>query len=256
MLAVSALASPPRATDVTPGSGTPRLYAHRDDGSPTPFPLRSSRGRRSARGNAGGGRRARLSRPAGLGVDCPGRSRLRRDDVAAGRVANRARPNGALLDAPARDRGTVEGRHGQGAVPHAGRPSGRGRADALPRRPALALPLVSIRMPAHVHVLRHGADALQEEPHLVRDPRSGAPLPARRPDLSRRVHGHGRADAQPRPRSRRRRPSSRHRDHASPDDHLDRRLDARADAIRGRGRGADSPRALTPRAGRQRCARS
>ena len=46
---------------------------------------------------------------------------------------------------------------------------------------------------------------------------------------------------------------SRPRDHASPDDDLDGRLDARAAAVRGRGRAADPPRAVDPR-GRSRAA--
>ena len=37
------------------------------------------------------------------------------------------------------------------------RAAGRGGADALPRRPALALPVEPVRLPAHLHVLRHRA---------------------------------------------------------------------------------------------------
>ena len=106
-----------------------------------------------------------------------GRRRLRRDDERAGgapRGAQRQRP---VLD-PHRDRGAAGARrHAEDALPHPRRPSGRGGADALPRRPPLDLRLVAVRLPAHVHVLRHRRDAVRPQPDAVRDPRPGAPLP-------------------------------------------------------------------------------
>ena len=60
------------------------------------------------------------------------------------------------------------------------RPPGRGGAHALPRRPALDLRLVAVGLPAHLHVLRDGPDALRPQPDRVGDPRPGAPLPAAR----------------------------------------------------------------------------
>ena len=58
----------------------------------------------------------------------------------------------------------VARRHRQGALPHRGRPPGRGGADALPRRPALDLRLVAVGLPADVHVLRDRADAVRPQP--------------------------------------------------------------------------------------------
>ena len=55
-------------------------------------------------------------------------------------------------------------RHGQGAVPHRRRPPGRGGADALPRRPPLALPVLAVRLPADMHVLRDRRDELRPQP--------------------------------------------------------------------------------------------
>ena len=53
----------------------------------------------------------------------------------------------------------VEGRHGQDAVQHGRRPSGRGRADALSRRETIGLRLVAVGLPADLHVLRDRLDA-------------------------------------------------------------------------------------------------
>ena len=63
-----------------------------------------------------------------------------------------------------------------------------------------------------------------------RDPRPGAPLPAVGSRRPRRLHGHGRAVPELRRGARLRAAAPRPRDHAPPDDDLDRRLDARADA--------------------------
>ena len=59
----------------------------------------------------------------------------------------------------------------------AARPARRGGDDALPRRPALAVPVVAVGLPADVHVLRDRADALRRQPQRRRDPRPGAALP-------------------------------------------------------------------------------
>ena len=98
--------------------------------------------------------------------------------------------------------GDVARRHGEGALPHPRRPSGRGGTHALPRRTAFDLPLLPVGLPAHLHVLRDGLDAVPPQPDRVGDPRPGAPLPAGRRRRPLRLHGHGRADAQPRPRPR------------------------------------------------------
>ena len=74
----------------------------------------------------------------------------------------------------------VARRHGQGAVPHRRRPPGRGRAHALPRRAALAVRVLAVRLPADLHVLRDGRDEVRPQPHRVGDPRPGAALPPHR----------------------------------------------------------------------------
>ena len=146
---------------------------------------------------------------------------------------------------------TRAGRDAEGALPDARRPSGRGGADALPRRAALGVPLVAVRLPADLHVLRHGPDGFGRNLTRRRDPRPGAPLPPDRADRPRRLHGHGRADAEPRPGARGRAAAARPRRHPPADDDLDRRLAAGPDAVRRRGRGADPARALAPRADRR-----
>ena len=142
-------------------------------------------------------------------------------------------------------------RNGQGAVPHARWPPGRGGADALPRRTPLGLRLLAVGLPADLHVLRDGADAVPPQPDRLGDPRPGAALPTDRADRPRRLHGHGRADAEPRRGARRGAAPARRRRHAPAHDDLDGRLAARPDALRRRGRGADPARALAPRAERR-----
>src|ERR1700756_3166411 len=44
-------------------------------------------------------------------------------------------------------------RHGEGVVPDRRRPSRRGGAHALSRRAPVAVPVVAVRLPAHLHVL-------------------------------------------------------------------------------------------------------
>ncbi len=203
----------------------------------------------SPRADAARARRARVPRATGVGVDGARRRRLRRDDEPAARAPRRARRRRALLHAHRRDGARVEGRHDQDALPHRRRPSGRGGAHALPRRPALALPLVAVGLPAHVHVLRDGLDGVRAEPHRVGDPRPGAPLPPRDRGESRRLHGDGRADAQPRRGARRGATAAGRRDHAPPHDDLHRRLAPRPDALRrrgGRGRSASRSRSTRP----------
>src|SRR5919202_1881436 len=74
-------------------------------------------------------------------------------------TARCARGRGAVLDAGSDARGRGARRNGQGALPDAGRASGGGRVDAVPRRPALALPFVAVRLPADVFVLCDRPDA-------------------------------------------------------------------------------------------------
>ena len=182
-------------------------------------------------------RRARLPRPPGVGVGGARRDVVRRDDEPpggrCGRGSTERVPFSSLeLAHEARSRDGTR----QGALPHARRPSGRGGADALPRRPALGLRLVAVGLPAHLHVLRDRPDAFRRNLDRVRDPRPGAPLPADRADRPRRLHGHGRADAEPRRGARGRAPAARRRRHAPADDDLDRRLAPRPDPLRRRGR--------------------
>ena len=175
------------------------------------------------------------------------REGLRADDRPPRGAARRARVVGAALDADGRPAGRGARRHGQDAVPHARRTSRRGGADALPRRPPLDLRLVAVRVPADLHVLRDGRDAVPPQPDGLGDRRPGAALPPLRDHRPLRVHGDGRADAEPRPRPRRGAPAARPRDHAPAYDDLDDRLAARPAALRGRGRGADPARALAAR---------
>ena len=176
-----------------------------------------------------------------------GRRGLRRDDERARGAPRGARRTRAVLD-PHRDRGAAGARrHAEDALPHPRRPSGRGGADALPRRPPLDLRLVAVRLPAHLHVLRHRRDAVRPQPDAVGDPRPGAPLPPARGDRPLRLHGHGRAVHQLRQRDRGRAAAAGSRHHAATHDDLHRRLDARPDAVHRRGRRADPARALAPR---------
>ena len=104
----------------------------------------------------------------------------------------------------------------------------RGGADALPRRrPALGVPVLAVRVPADVHLLRDRPDALRAQPVRLGDPRPGAALPPPRADRPLRVHGHGRADAEPRRRARCLRAAAGPRRHPPAHDDLDRRLGAR-----------------------------
>ena len=66
-----------------------------------------------------------------------------------------------------------------------------------------------VRLPAHVHVLRHGSDDVRPQPDGVGDARPGAPLPPRRGRRPRRVHGDGRAVPELRRGDRRRPPPAR-----------------------------------------------
>src|SRR5919106_685604 len=130
------------------------------------------------------------------------------------------------------------------------RPSRRGGAHALPRRPPLTLPLLAVRLPADLPLLRHWRHALRPEPDAVGDPRPGVALPPARGREPRGLHGHGRADAEPRQHARRRAPTARGRDHPPADDGLDGRLAPGPAPLRGRGRRADPLRPLAARCGR------
>ena len=145
------------------------------------------------------------------------------------------------------DEARVRRRHREGALPHRRRASGRGGADALPRRPPLDLRLVAVGVPAHLHVLRDRCDEVRPQPEGVGDPRPGAALPAARAGEPPRLHGHGRAVSQLRRGVRGGIAAPRRRDHAPPHDDLDRGLDARPAPFRRRGRAADPTGALDPR---------
>ena len=80
----------------------------------------------------------------------------------------------------ARPRGTRRGRDRQGAVP-----TGDGRpVEAVLMRyrdgEALDLPVLAVRLPADLQLLRHGRDALRAQPERFGDPRPGAAFPADR----------------------------------------------------------------------------
>ena len=75
--------------------------------------------------------------------------------------------------------------------------------DALPRRAPLAVPLLAVRLPADVHLLRDRRDEVRPQPDRVGDPRPGAALPPHDRGRPLRLHGHGRADDEPRQRARR-----------------------------------------------------
>ena len=149
-----------------------------------------------------------------------------------------------------------------------GRAAGGG-ADAIPRRAALDLPLLAVGLPADVHVLRDGADALRAQPHVLGDPRPGPALPAPGADRPLRLHGHGRAAAEPRRGARGVRAAAGPRHRAPAHRDLDRRLDPRdrtahgvraaaaPGALAARGRrsaalGADAGQRALPAAGRAR----
>ncbi len=142
----------------------------------------------------------------------------------------------AVLDARSRHGTRVARRHSQGALPDARRPSCRGRPHALSRRQAVDLRLRPVGLPSDVHVLRDGCDAVRPEPDGARDRRPGTPLPPPRAGEPRGLHGHGRAVPELRRGARLRTTSARHRHHTSPNDDLERGLDARATPLRRRGR--------------------
>ena len=182
----------------------------------------------------------------GLGV-------VRADDEPREASPRSACRGGAVLDARRHDRARGARRNRQGALPHARRAPGRGSPDALPRRAPIALPLLAVRLPVDLHVLRHRGDAIRSQPERIRDPGPGTALQASGAREPRRVHGHGRAVPERRERVRVRAAPSRSRHHASAHDDLDRRLDARLAAFRRRRRGADPAGALDP-FGRSRAA--
>ena len=171
--------------------------------------------------------------------------RVRRDDRPPEGAARQADRACAVLDTLGRGQARSARRDDQGALPYRRRAPGRGCAHALPRRPALAVPLLAVRVPADVHVLCHRADDLRSELDRVGDPRPGAALPSSDGGRPRGVHGHGQADVQPRRGARRCAPPSGDRDHAPPNDDLDGRLAPRPEALRRRGGRADPPGAVT-----------
>ncbi len=113
-------------------------------------------------------------------------------------------------------------------------------------RPALDLCLLAVRLPAHVHVLRHRPDEIRPQPDRLGDHRPGAALPPDRTGRPLRVHGHGRAAAEPRRGARRLRAPARHRHHPPAHRDLHRRLDPRDRTAR-RAADAAASRALAAR---------
>src|SRR2546423_1562331 len=79
-------------------------------------------------------------------MGCARRRVLCRDDERARGAPRAARSRSAVLDARRRTRGAGARRNGQDALQDAGRPSRRGGADALPRRPPFALPVLAVRL--------------------------------------------------------------------------------------------------------------
>ncbi len=163
---------------------------------------------------------------AGVEVDRDGRQLLRHDDQPAARPARRAQRERPVLHADRRARGARERRHDQGADADRRRAPARGGADALSRRAPVAVRLVTVGLPADLHVLRDRADAVRPQPDGLGDPRSGAPLPQADRGRPLRVHGHGRADDERRQRARRVPAASRPRHRQPSHGGLDRRLDS------------------------------
>ncbi len=127
----------------------------------------------------------RLGEPAyrarpGVAVGRAAARRLRRDDEPPARAPRRARP-AACRSRRSRSSARLRARDGTvKALFSTRRTPGRGRADALPRRAALAVPVLAVRLPADVHVLRHRPDAVRPQPDGLGDPRPSAPLPPAR----------------------------------------------------------------------------
>ena len=110
-----------------------------------------------------------------------GERRLRGDDEPAARRSATTWPRRCRSPPCACER---EARSADGTVKalfaHRGRAAAGGGADDLPRRPALDLRLLAVGLPAHLHVLRHGVDALRAQPDRGGDRRPGPALPAPR----------------------------------------------------------------------------
>ena len=150
---------------------------------------------------------------------------LRGDDQPLRRAASRAGEPGAVLITAPGTRGAFVGRDREGAVPHGRRPPAGDGADALPRRPPLAVPVQPVGLSADLHLLRHRVDGLRAQPHGVGDPRSGTSLPPQGAGRSRGVHGDGRAAAEPRRGAGGVRATALDRHPSLLHDDLDRRLD-------------------------------
>ena len=202
--------------------------------------------------------RACLPFPSGLsGGHAHARGRLRRDDGPARRASAAPGRGRAAHGARGRRGARIRRRDDQAAAPHAGRVPGRGGRHAPPRPPH-RLPLVAVRLPARLHVLRDGRDGPRPQPALRGDrgaapgPRADPARPGRDgrergddgdgralPELRRRARGVP-DDARPRRVQPRRAP---HRD-------LDRRLGA-GHRTAGGGAAAAPARALAARTDRR-----
>src|SRR5579884_1981507 len=221
----------------------PRRMCPQDMSSPPGAAYPSARGPSAARDDAWRAHPAPLPPRPGVAVGGPRRAVIRGDDGSADRAADRARGAGAVFVPVAPARAHCPRRHDQGIAPDHRRAAGRSGADGLPRRPALALPLVPVGLSSDMHVLRNRADALRPKPDRLRDPGAGASLPAPRRSRPRGVHGHGRADDEPRRGPGRLRAAARPRDRAPAHRDLDRRVGPRNRAVDAR-TDADPPRAV------------
>ncbi len=183
--------------------------------------------------------RALVPGRAGLGVAGARLLVLCRDDQPPGGAPRAAGRRASALHAERRAGGTRARRHREGALRDRGRPAGRGRPHALSRRPALALPVEPVGLPAHLHLLRDRADEVRPQPDRVGDRRPGSPLQTNRACRPRRLHGHGRAAHEPRQRAGRVRAPARGRHRHEQHRDLDGRLDPRHRADDARGPAGD-----------------
>src|SRR5579875_1513710 len=123
-----------------------------------------TRGPRPSQAHPHGAWRAPVPGAAGVELAGPRRRQLRGDERSSGTAAIGARRACADLNADARAAGARAGWDGQGAVAHRRWTSRRGGADALPRRAALAVPLLPVGLPAQLPLLRDRENALSPQP--------------------------------------------------------------------------------------------
>src|ERR1039458_9551478 len=119
-------------------------------------------------------RPARIPARPGLAMGGAGRGWFFIDDQPAPGRPRGADRGGAVLDPDSRERGARLRRNRQGAVCHPRRPPGRGGLDDLSRRPAVAVPVLAVWLPADLQLLRHWRNALRAQPERLRDPGPGS----------------------------------------------------------------------------------